>query len=96
MVSRVLDRQRTELMSYLASKEENASPWYDAMSVSSVTYLLTQAEAVALNDQIGGLLRAFDGRQSGAQPTPPNARKVRVSVNIVPVPVEPADPEPPA
>jgi DNA-binding transcriptional ArsR family regulator len=92
LVSRVLDRQRTELMSYLASKEENASPWYDAMSVSSVTYLLTQAEAVALNDQIAGLLSAFDGRQSGAQPTPPNARKVRVSVSIVPVPTEPVDP----
>src|SRR6185437_1401778 len=53
LVSRVLDRQRSEL--------------------------------------IAGLLSAFDGRQSGAQPTPPNARKVRVSVNIVPVPTEPGD-----
>jgi hypothetical protein len=94
LISRVLDRQRTELMSYLASKEENASPWYDAMSVSSVTYWLTQAEAAALNEQIAGLLSAFDGRQSGAQPTPPNARKVRVSISIVPVPTEPIDPVP--
>jgi hypothetical protein len=85
-VARVLDRQRAELMSYLASKAEAASPWYDAMSVSSVTYWLTHTEAVTLNDQIAGLLSAFDGRNSGAQPMPPDARRVRVSITIVPVP----------
>jgi DNA-binding transcriptional ArsR family regulator len=92
LISRVLDRQRSELLSYLASKAETASAWYDAMSVSSVAYWLTQAEAVQLNDQVVGLLSAFDGRTSGADPVPPNARRVRVSVSVVPVPTEPADP----
>jgi DNA-binding transcriptional ArsR family regulator len=94
LISRVLDRQRSELLSYLASKAETASAWYDAMSVSSVAYWLTQAEAVQLNGQIAGLLGAFDGRKSGADPIPPDARRVRVSVSVVPVPTEPADATP--
>lgn len=92
LISRVLDRQRSELLSYLASKAETASAWYDAMSVSSVAYWLTQTEAVELNARIGDLLSAYDGRKSGADPIPPDARRVRVSVSIVPVPTEATDP----
>jgi DNA-binding transcriptional ArsR family regulator len=93
LVARLLDRQRADTLAYLSSQHETGSAWYDAMSISSGTYWLTLAEAVKLSQEMATLLNGFDGRRSGSS-LPPDTRRVRVSVSIVPVPVQQADPAP--
>ena len=90
LVARVLDRQRAETLAYLAS-QETGSDWYDAMSISSGSYWLTHTEAVTLSQRMADLLSPFASRRSGVEP-PPDSRRVRVSVNLVPVPLDPAEP----
>ena len=90
LVARVLDRQRAETLAYLAGQEAG-SDWYQAMSISSGTYWLTHAEAVKLNQQMSDLLSPFDKRRFGGS-RPPDSRRVRISVNLVPVPLDAAEP----
>jgi DNA-binding transcriptional ArsR family regulator len=89
LVARLLDRQRAETLAYLASHEPG-SGWYDAMSISSSTLWLTQVETVKLNQQMADLLSAYEDRRSGSD-HPPDSRRVRVMVNLVPVPLVPAE-----
>ena len=64
--------------SWISSQDETASAWYDAVSVSSGAYWLTQAEAAQLTDQISRAAGRLRRPESGADPTR-RSRRVRVS-----------------
>lgn len=83
LVANLLDRQREEALRCIASQSELSAAWYEALTVRSSAFWLTQAEATALAGQMSDLLADFQQRQPDQAPV--GARRVRVSFTVVPL-----------
>lgn len=86
LVGRLLDRQRADTLAWVSSQDEASSSWYDATSISSGAFWVTQEEAKQLSERMGALVSRFERRTP--QDAPAGARRLRISYSVVPLPAE--------
>ena len=89
LVARMLDRQRTDTLAWVASQGDTAQSWYDSSAIGSAVLWLSHDETKQLSDGICDVVARMP-RRSAAE-APPGAQQVRVFYTVVPVP---ADDEP--
>lgn len=86
LVARALDKQRSDTLDWYSEQGELTSVWYDALSISSGTYWLSQEEAKQLSEQLTELTGRFEKRRNEVRS--PDARWVRVTFTVVPMRAE--------
>jgi DNA-binding transcriptional ArsR family regulator len=91
LISRMLDRERSEALDWMGRAEPPPKEWIDAMSVSSTAYWLTASEARELATAMQDVVEQFYRRSPDNGPE--GTKRVRISYMIVPTDREPGDHE---
>jgi DNA-binding transcriptional ArsR family regulator len=89
LISRMLDRERSEALDWMGRAEPPPEEWVDAMAVSSTAYWLTAAEARELATAMHDAVEQFYRRSPDNGPA--GTKRVRISYMIVPTDREPSD-----
>jgi DNA-binding transcriptional ArsR family regulator len=91
LVTRVLDRQREDIMRWFATQADETPEWLDAAILTASYIWLTADETVDLNEAVQKRIDRFRGR-SDPEKRPDGARRVQVGYLAVPVTPRPRRP----
>jgi hypothetical protein len=83
LVARALDRQREDILRWLATMDDESPEWIDVAHMTTSHIWLTADEVADLTEAIQGRIDAFRGR-SDRQKRPDGARRVQVGFLAVP------------
>jgi len=90
LISRMLDRQRTEALNWIARSDRAQDGWDDVLSVSSSAFWLTEAEVKDLSAQLREVIERYERRDPAAGPS--HTRRIRIGLSVVPTEAAPYDP----
>ena len=82
LVARILDRQRADVLRFLNRQADETPQWREALTVSTSTYWLTAAEAMALEKVITSVVDEYQDRTESDRPE--DSRAMQIGVVIVP------------
>jgi DNA-binding transcriptional ArsR family regulator len=83
LVTRVLDRQREDILRWFATQADETPEWLDAATLSTSHIWLTSDEAVELTEAVRGRIDRFRGR-SDPKKRPDGARRVQMGFFALP------------
>ena len=83
LVTRMLDRQRDDVLRWFAAQADEPREWIDATSMITSYLWLTSQEVIELNNLLQERIDTFRGRSDG-EVRPEGARRVQLSFIAVP------------
>jgi DNA-binding transcriptional ArsR family regulator len=82
IVSKILDRQRSDVLHFLNNQAREPVDWQDNLTISTSTYWLTADEARALGKTLMDAVDVFQDRTPEAHPD--GARQLTLGIVVVP------------
>ena len=89
LISRMIERQRTEALDWVGRDLKEQQGWEDVMSVHSRAFWLTDGEAKDLTTELSEVIERYERRDPDSGPN--HTRRIRISFMVVPTNAAPHD-----